>query len=426
MLMHDIAEPVTANLEKILGSDDVPAKYREYGARLLDHLRRPVRIVVTGMPGTGKSALVNMMLSRPALGGENEPPIVDISHGANARVLFDIDNGEVHIVGGLLSEVEVPRGAVRARQELPIGALAWQTYRELKLSDRPSANARLLEAALKEADIVLWCTQGFDRVEQSLWACVPDVVKDHSFLVVTKADQQMMRGVLGQTLARLEPIVNEEFLGLYPVASIQAMTALTAGQAVDQRLWKSSGGKSLCDEIGHQVELGRSADVDQAQMLLAQFAGKMKLSGPGNTVHVPQAAVPARTEQQPDRAAPAKAPDRPEVSPEEIKSATSLLADAADSLSETGMALIDTLDAAGNEAEADRILALCAETLARLTRTLDKAPPATDEIRHAQASALEGEEMMMLFQLERGEDAAVDAVTLLLQLKKEMTSKETA
>ena len=44
----------------------------------------------------------------------------------------------------------------------------------------------------------------------------------------------------------------------------------------------------------------------------------------------------------------------------------------------------------------------------------------THSLQELQSDAQESAEMMLLFQLEKDEDAAVDAVTLLLQLKKEI------
>jgi len=42
------------------------------------------------------------------------------------------------------------------------------------------------------------------------------------------------------------------------------------------------------------------------------------------------------------------------------------------------------------------------------------------------ADLQDGEEMLVLFQLERGEEAALDAVTLLLQLRREMAAGHAA
>ncbi len=45
----------------------------------------------------------------------------------------------------------------------------------------------------------------------------------------------------------------------------------------------------------------------------------------------------------------------------------------------------------------------------------------SDRLRAVEDAAREGEEVVMLCQLEQNEEAAVDAVTVLLQLRREIT-----
>ena len=74
-------------------------------------------------------------------------------------------------------------------------------------------------------------------------------------------------------------------------------------------------------------------------------------------------------------------------------------------------------DTAGN---ADEILSTCMDTVKDLSQTLLASQDRSPEVQAALDAAQDGEELLILFQLERGEDAAVDAVTLLLQLKREI------
>ena len=60
------------------------------------------------------------------------------------------------------------------------------------------------------------------------------------------------------------------------------------------------------------------------------------------------------------------------------------------------------------------------ETVKDLSKTLLASQSRAPEVQAALDAAQDGEELLILFQLERGEDAAVDAVTLLLQLKREI------
>ena len=58
-----------------------------------------------------------------------------------------------------------------------------------------------------------------------------------------------------------------------------------------------------------------------------------------------------------------------------------------------------------------------------LGETLETAARADPALRPLRQDAAEGHDMLVLLQLEGGEEAALDAVTLLLQLKQEMSSR---
>ena len=414
MELQESIEPIAARLEQVLRADAVPQPYQEWGRRLLDHLRRPVRIAVTGLPGSGKSSLVNVLLGQPVLPATRSLPMTDIRWGPENRVLFELDSGEMQSAAGTLAEIEPPHGAVRAYQELALPGLQGKSYLELRLDDDGDLNRRILDVALRDIDIVLWCSGTFGDHEQALWVSVPDAIKDHSLLVITKADQQMMRGTLQRTIERLEPVVNEEFLGLYPIAAIQAMTALTAGAQVDPHIWASSGGRSLMAEIDQQVETGRAADVDNARMLLGRYAlDEGTRAGAGVASARPAEAAALQREGEGLNARGRQVVDE-----------TATLAEAVHMLSQTGRDLLEDYDSGGGS-DADDILARCVESISALSTHLRSAGSGA-RIDEAGEDVQEGEEMMVLFQLERGEDAALDAVTLLLQLRREFAAKAIA
>lgn len=421
MELQQTIEPIAARLTEALSAREVPPHYQEWGARLLDHLRRPVRIVVTGLPGSGKSSLINMLLSRQIISGCEGIPVLDIAYGPEARVRIELEDGTMRTRTGVLADIALPERVIRVRQELPERALEGQSYRELNLGGSPEVSRRILSAAMSEADIVLWCTSGFGAEERAIWSGVPDGIKDHGFLVVTRADRQMMRGVLTDTIRALEPIVDEEFFGLFPVATLQAMTALTGQREPDRRLWMSSGGQTLSEAIERQVASGRAADIDQAQMLLTQCGA----GGPEGTAAaapaeadaaeappVPAAPEPAGQGQATDAARPARAPG-------------DILGEAVQILTRSGQELLREIEGEG-DVDTDLIMTRCAETIGALTSQLQGSLSEDGAVLDAQESAREGEEMLMLFQLERGEDAALDAVTMMLQLRKEMSARETA
>lgn len=394
-ISHQI-EPVVDRLQSALEGQLFPSEWHQWGSRLLDHLRKPVQVAVLGGPGTGKSTLVNMMLGDPNLPRISGLPVIEIAYGAKLRTMYELADGNSVTRNGVPGDMAVPDKAVRARVELPDEALIRHNFIEVGLSGNPGHQMSMVNWVVQWADIILWCTDSFDESEQKLWDAVPDDIKDHSFLVLTMADRQMMRGVLQDRITALEPIVAEEFLGLYPIATEQAITARRGGG--DQgNLWQSSGGQRLMEGLMRQVENGRIADVDQAQMLLNRFA-------PESASTAPLAAEkPVPTPDQP-----VKARDGEHV----LKSALKLLQDCANEL----LAGIAT----DGEPDTEAVLARCVKSANDLADMLHRADPDELSLQELQSDAQESAEMMLLFQLEKDEDAAVDAVTLLLQLKKEI------
>lgn len=409
MSIAENMNPVVARLETVLETSDVPAPYHRWGARLLSHLRKPVQVVVTGLPGSGKTALLNMLAGQNVLGGqgaEGGAGLCEIAHGSDARTLFERHDGSVSQIAGLARDAVWPQDVRRVRQELPDPELARRSLMEIGLPAHPEAQMTRLQEIVAQADIILWCTDSFTPAEQRLWSAVPDPIKDHSLLVVTMADRQMMRGVLGQTIAALDPIVAEEFLGLYPVATMQGLSALTAGDGVDGDLWASSGGSALSQCIAHQVELGRSSDVDQAQLLLDRLAARSGMVRAGT------APAPAQPRE------PAQAATEPSQSP----GSGAVLNEAATLLQKRAGNMLELLDGS-EDMDNDALLDQCVDAVAALTGIIEGAPQDDPDAADLRMDLQDGEEMLLLFQLERGEEAALDAVTLLLQLRKEMVGK---
>lgn len=57
--LRDIT-PLAGQLEHTLSTGLLPPDVTGWGSQLLQRLRQPVRVAVTGAPGTGKSALIDM------------------------------------------------------------------------------------------------------------------------------------------------------------------------------------------------------------------------------------------------------------------------------------------------------------------------------------------------------------------------------
>jgi hypothetical protein len=124
--------------------------------------------------------------------------------------------------------------------------------------------------------MVIWCSQAFTPAERWLWSAMPDRLKDHGFLVLTKADELIREGTLADADRRLDDIVAEEFHSLVPVATLQGLAALCRDTGTDRDALAASGAEALISALLAHVEQGRRADLDAALLFLSRFGG-----GPG-------------------------------------------------------------------------------------------------------------------------------------------------
>jgi len=400
-MTQTLPDQIIGGLQSAVQSGQLPFRQRAHGTEILAHLTSPVQVVVLGRPNSGKTTLINMLLGGEYLCLPPEMESAEVVHGTAPRVTLRLRDGRSQSFGG----TQIPASALEAAQnaviELPLEGLKTTSYCEVSLPAEPTQQYGVLQDALAHGQVFIWCSEAFDAEEQRLWQTVPDTVKDHSFLALTKADRHIMKGDLAGRMQALESAVADAFWGLHPVATLHALKAQVGpGEAA---LWEASGGRSLRDALHAKVQKGRAADLDQAMVLLAQF-GK-----DGQTVAHP----PQRSDARP---APAlqQAADKP-----------TLMGRLQEQLQLAAQEMLDDLDA-GKIPDTEGLLTRCSATLNALTKSLSKESAQDPEAAEVLADAQDGEETLMLLQVEQSPTAAEDAVVVLLQLKKEMGARALA
>lgn len=414
-------------LAETLGHADLRPDARAWGQSLLDRLKAPVQIIVMGPKGSGKSHVINMLSGAFVVPETVRAPVVEIVGGASEALSYECLDGTT----GVLAGEELPDGVVRLTHAIPLTFLDDCSFAEVAL-DGPAA---ALEWALERADIVLWCSAGFNDAEQAAWSgvwdAVPEDLKDHSFLVLTHADRHIANGTLSDNLQVWSDVAGEEFLSLFPIATPLALSANSDADAATPPIWKSSGGKALYDAVHKRIEHGRLADQDSARLFLSRFAGlRQTRAAVGQSVQPPEPPETSCPDLDKTRAGenaretpardanPGPSAGRT-VSQPVLSTARNVLQKHADQMRASA-----TTEAGRTPA---RILDQCVEAAEALAGVLATAPE-TQDAQTAQIhvdrgladDAAECAEMMQLFRLERTEDAAVDAVTLLMQLKREI------
>ncbi len=391
---------VVDQLRDALENRQVPARQHALGAQIIDHLSDAVRIVVIGRSNCGKSSLINMFLGSDVLGKFPISDMTEVVYGPKAQVSLTWPDGATQTFSGLAIDPQSCAGVIRARIELPDDSLQAQSFCEINLPEDAEQQPQVFQAALQSGQVFVWCSEQFDVSEQALWHSAPDAIKDHSFLALTKADRQMMKGDLPRRLEALDEIVADEFLGLHPIATLHALSA-RSGDTFKQDLWVASGGRDLMDAVQAQVRSGRAAELDRAAMLLAQL------------VEAPAQSAPSPHH----RSKPQDAKSHVEKTGHE-----ELLDQLQLHLQSCAQDLISDLDK-GLVPDGKAILKKCANTVHELTAMLSENPDDGVDVSGLLDDARDGEEMLMLLQVEQSPTAAEDAVFLMLQLKKEIGAR---
>lgn len=399
--LRPTAESVVPHLAGALRSAALPARAALAGQQLLERLTSPIRVAILGYPGSGKSELLNLIAGERIIPAGAQLPSVELRFGNRRRMaLVDSEGEETPLAGSDFGRIGQDAAAL-LRIEAPLPVLSTLTLIEVATRGTAEEERAGVQWAASRADVVIWCSQAFTPAERWLWSAMPDRLKDHGFLVLTKADELVRNGTLGRTIAGLEDIVAEEFHSLVPVATLQGLAALLSPAGIDREALAASGAEALVSALLAHVEQGRRADLDAALLFLSRFGAGAPLPHADVETAAPAPDMPAAAVEEP---APRSAPPAP-ASAETAARALDILRGAAGSLGEV-------LDGDGS---AEHILEGCAQAAQAVADTLDPAdlPELHDE-------ATEVAEMLVLLGLERSDTAAADAVTLLLQLRRDI------
>ncbi len=420
-------DTVVDRLRGALDADLLPKAARDYAKHLLNRLSQPVRVSVLGLPGAGKSELVNMVLGRRLLPKDAKLPTTELVWGdAEAMTVTSVDGGVKRVDGIDLSSISGSNAAF-LRLELPVDILKRINLLEVVAEDSDDEIKSAIDWAVRRTDIALWCSQAFGIDEQTIWRRVPDSLKDHAFLVLTKADILSAEKLLSKRVADLESIVAEEFHSLFAVATLQAIRAYGAG-GVDEALFHASGGGAMTSEVLRHAERGRRADFDSAHMFLARYQVRnVPVSAPT------EAPKPAPASERPVSARPLSVVPEPVEAPVEAKPAAAaapvpntpkvqnveLFTNAARFLKRRGDSLAEATENL-SEGNSKGLVDQCVDAVEYLVDMFSQDETGCDAADAYIDELAEASDMMVLMQVEDGDAPAADAVTLLLQLRRDI------
>lgn len=249
----------------------------EAAERLIERLERPARIALLGLPGSGKSSILNLLVGTVVVPETLRLPTIIVQHGDVSRMLCTLTDGTTKIVPGAdLAEV-LPLAPALVTLEMDLPALRVISLLEVSAGPMEAEQKRAATWASKRADIVIWCTTSYLPKEQAVWESLPDSVKDNSFMFLTKVDLLGSRDSAQAMHDRVELRAGEEFRQILSISAKQARAAMPPGGQVNRDLFRDSGASAVITAIKTRVQSGRRADMDTAELLLARHVEASEL-----------------------------------------------------------------------------------------------------------------------------------------------------
>ena len=442
MSNRSLGARVQEQLTQAVASGRLPAVAQDRAEKLLDRINKPVRVGLMGLPGSGKSTLVNLLVGTVAVPPNTRFPTLELTFGETESATITLPDGTRQELDKANGKEIASMSPAFVEMRLPLAALGKISVLEVVTPEDTAALQRASQWAAGRIDVALWCTQAYNEVEQAIWAQMPDILKDHAFLMLTKADFLIGNDMLDKTMDRIRGVADDEFSQILPIATKQAIAARRPNGTVDKELMRSSGGTALISAVLKQVDMGRQTAVDMADILLHQHAETLaappeeKQPKPKVAVAVPGVAREEEDEEilqtLPDDA-PVEAPvetapvlvaveaTAPEPEAKVLHAETrTAFTDAVTYINDQAKALSALLEEQGDAAPS----AIIGETVEHVQWLSDHFndnghddDAALQDIRN---SAMDAADLVQLMQMEKRDSAAVEAVCLLLQLKHEL------
>ncbi len=405
----DNKEQVIAQLKATLASEHLTANLQRKGEALLDRLSSPVRVAFLGLPSSGKTELLNLVAGSKIIPSDVNFPSFELSFGKEIQC-FSTDIADVETRAKWPPDPAADWSqTTMLRLEYPAASGPDVALIEV-VTDGTAEDLKLAaEWAAERADIALWCTQEFGAIEQAAWTAMPDALKDHSFLVVTKADLLVSEGTLAGKINSLSGIVANEFHSMFPVATLQFLNSIDGTGSVAPKIRAATGAGALIDGVMKQVEQGRQSDLDGAMYFLSRYGVELTPDNRIDEQIAPDIEPPTlQVEADP---ADLGLEDTPKPEAEQSAWARSAL----DYLTVRGSELSNSSSEDWDQAG---ILAHFAETADHLVELSDEAENIDECLRNELEQA---SELMVLLGLEQGDEPAADAATLMLQISREIS-----
>lgn len=367
--------------------------------RLIIRLNAPVSVALLGFPGAGKLALLNALAERRVLPEAARGVTSELRFGAGTAAQITLSDGTVVTQAEPL-DLELLEAAVFLEIERPLPVLRRISFLNVVASPDPGEQKAAISWAARRSDIALWCTATYGRADRLTWASVPDGIRDHGFLVLTGCD--------GEQAAEIKRRHEGDFLEVYSVDLAGAADGRSASLG------------ELADRISYHVELGRRADADGARLFLrSQERGRNRTHPNSRPVTRPRTrpVTKPRLVEAPLQEHPIETLDTPSEQAPTRDYPKALFGAGFGYLRDRGHSLLQAVNSA-DAPDDQEVLAHCTETLEHLSELVSSHDEAASA-EELSEFVMEAESLVILLENEKSDEAAVEAVSILLQVRRE-------
>ncbi|MDO6590944.1 hypothetical protein DS901_11115 [Loktanella sp. D2R18] len=437
MSNQSLAIRVHEELKQAVTSGLLPDAAHKRAMQLAGRLDQPVRIALLGMEGAGKSRILNLLVGSKVIPESVNLPTVQLTHGDTTQAICTLDDGTKKTLDhfgekttfetvDILKIIATKPTFVELR--IPLPALKKISVLDVASTNEPEALSAACQWAAKRCDVAMWCTKGYVPAEQAIWAQMPDLIKDHAFLMLTHADQIAAAGKLDIAIAAVRKAASDEFNHVLPIATLDALASRGVDGTVDKEKMRSSGGTALIGAVLKQVDQGRQAFVDLGDILLHQNADA--LAGNEKVVLNQQDEYGSPTDLGTSHTVELSVVHSATVSLGETKESAAVVRLQPETRSAYGTALayiaeqsqaISQVMANADDGTPAEIIARASENVQWICDYLNENGDDSDQaLIRARDTAFDAADLVQLMQMEKNDGAAVEALSLLLQIKHEL------
>ncbi|MEM6340075.1 MAG: hypothetical protein AAF729_02900 [Pseudomonadota bacterium] len=264
----DIADRLREGIENGL----FDAQATERAEAFISRLKSPVRVAVMGHRRSGKSSLVNVLAGAPILPDGLPLPTLQATHGDVEKTVCTYPNGTKKTFPTVVPADLVSGDPIYIEMVRPLNALRTVSLLEVVMDGTLQERAKALAWAAKRCDIALWCTSEFDAEERALWGSLPAGLKSHAFLVLTRADTLGDTDAIKARLAEVSSAAKNAFFQVRPIASNMALNAIKPDGRIDTDGFTRSGAKALVGDVLQKVKQGRQGVRDAAEAFFQPYS----------------------------------------------------------------------------------------------------------------------------------------------------------